>query len=93
MSAVTTVSGWQPSAASVDEVFSVSDYLSLHTNLTPETRDLVRKETIAKMKKGVLILNCARGEIIPTITGTAHVTAEARLHLDPRDPFRWGIRP
>jgi 4-hydroxyproline epimerase len=35
----------------------------------------------------------AQGEIIPTITGTAHVTAEARLHLDPRDPFRWGIRP
>ena len=29
--------------------------------------------------------------IIPTITGSAHVTAEADLILDPRDPFRWGI--
>jgi 4-hydroxyproline epimerase len=34
----------------------------------------------------------ARGEIIPTITGTAHVTGEATLYLDPRDPFCWGIR-
>ncbi len=31
--------------------------------------------------------------ILPTITGTAHVSAEGVLHLDPRDPFRWGIRP
>lgn len=30
--------------------------------------------------------------IIPTISGTAHVTAEATLLLDPRDPFQWGIR-
>ena len=41
-------------------------YISLHTNLTPETRDLVRAETIAKMKPGVIILNCARGEIVNT---------------------------
>jgi 4-hydroxyproline epimerase len=33
-----------------------------------------------------------RGEITPTITGTAHVTGEARLRLDPNDPFCWGIR-
>jgi len=48
-------------AASLDEVFAASDYLSLHTNLTPETRDMVCAKNIAKMKKGVLILNCARG--------------------------------
>ena len=34
-----------------------------------------------------------RGEITPTITGAAHVTGEARLRLDPDDPFCWGIRP
>lgn len=34
----------------------------------------------------------ARGTIAPTITGTAHVTAEAKLILDPVDPFCWGIR-
>lgn len=34
-----------------------------------------------------------KGLIAPTITGTAHVTSQATLHLDPRDPFCWGIRP
>jgi proline racemase len=34
----------------------------------------------------------SKGEIVPTITGTAHVTAEATLRLDPSDPFCWGIR-
>ena len=34
----------------------------------------------------------AKGEIVPTISGTAHVTGEATLRLDPRDPFCWGIR-
>ena len=32
-----------------------------------------------------------RGEIVPTITGRAHVTAESVLRIDPDDPFRWGI--
>ena len=36
-------------------------------------------------------LDRARGEIAPVITGEAHVTAEAELRLDPRDPFCWGI--
>ena len=35
----------------------------------------------------------AKGEIVPTITGTAHVTAEAALRLDSEDPFCWGIVP
>ena len=34
----------------------------------------------------------AQGTIAPTITGTAHVTAETKLLLDPKDPFCWGIR-
>ncbi len=33
-----------------------------------------------------------KGEIVPTITGTAHVTGEIVLRLDPEDPFCWGIR-
>jgi proline racemase len=37
-------------------------------------------------------LDRTKGEIAPTITGTAHVTSEALLHLDPGDPFCWGIR-
>ena len=37
-------------------------------------------------------LDRAKGEVEPTITGTAFVTAETTLLLDPRDPFCWGIR-
>ena len=53
-------------AATLDELFAASDYISLHTNLTAETRDLVRAETIARMKPGVIVINCARGEIVNT---------------------------
>jgi D-3-phosphoglycerate dehydrogenase len=55
-----------PRAATLDELFAQSDYLSLHTNLTPETRDLVRAETIQRMKPDVIVINCARGEIVNT---------------------------
>jgi D-3-phosphoglycerate dehydrogenase len=53
-------------AGSLAELYAASDYISLHTNLTPETRDLINARSIAQMKKGVLILNCARGEIVNT---------------------------
>ncbi len=53
-------------ANTLDEIFKASDYLSLHTNLTPATKDMINTANIAKMKKGVLILNCARGEIVNT---------------------------
>ena len=53
-------------AKTLDELFAASDFISLHTNLTPETRDLVRSESIAKMKPDVIVINCARGEIVHT---------------------------
>jgi len=53
-------------AATLDELFAAADYISLHTNLTPEPRDMINAGSIAKMKKGVIILNCARGEIVHT---------------------------
>jgi D-3-phosphoglycerate dehydrogenase len=53
-------------AASLDEIFAAGDYISLHANLTPETRDLVCTANIAKMKPGVVIVNCARGEVVNT---------------------------
>lgn len=37
-------------------------------------------------------LDRSKGHIIPTIKGSAHVTAEAVLRLDPKDPYCWGIR-
>jgi len=48
----------------LDEVFARSDYLTLHIPKTEETRNLIRAETIARMKPGVRIINCARGELV-----------------------------
>ncbi|MEQ9825953.1 MAG: phosphoglycerate dehydrogenase [Puniceicoccaceae bacterium] len=53
-------------AASYDQVWSDADFITLHTNLNAETHHLVRNETLAKMKDGVYIVNCARGEIVHT---------------------------
>ena len=49
---------------SLDEVLATSDYLSLHVGLTPQTEGLINQKSIALMKKGVRIVNCARGELI-----------------------------
>ena len=48
----------------VEELFAGSDYLTLHVGLTPQTHGIVNAKTIAAMKKGVRIINCARGELI-----------------------------
>jgi len=48
----------------IDEIFSSSDFLSLHVGLTPQTEGLINKTSLAIMKKGVRIVNCARGELI-----------------------------
>jgi len=50
----------------LDELYAQSDYISLHLALTPETRGIINSASIAKMKPGVRIINCARGELIDT---------------------------
>ncbi len=49
---------------SFDELLSRSDFISVHTPLTDETRNLIDKKAFSKMKKGVILINCARGGII-----------------------------
>lgn len=48
----------------IDEIFRRSDYLTLHVGLTPQTEGLINATSLAIMKKGVRIINCARGELI-----------------------------
>jgi D-3-phosphoglycerate dehydrogenase len=48
----------------IRELFRRSDFITIHTPLTPETRNMINKETIKLMKPGVRIINCARGGII-----------------------------
>ncbi|MCZ6672891.1 MAG: phosphoglycerate dehydrogenase, partial [Verrucomicrobia bacterium] len=50
--------------SSIAEVFSTADILSLHTNLTEETHSMVNESSISTMKDGVVVLNCARGELV-----------------------------
>ena len=49
---------------SLDEIFSYCDVISLHVPLLPETRHLINENTISQCKDGVIIINCARGELI-----------------------------
>jgi D-3-phosphoglycerate dehydrogenase len=48
----------------IDEIFKESDYLTLHVGLTTQTEGLINATSLAIMKKGVRIINCARGELI-----------------------------
>lgn len=49
---------------SLDELFSRADVISMHTPLTPETKNLFNDAAFAKMKDGVMIINAARGGIV-----------------------------
>lgn len=53
--------------ASVDDVVRGADFITVHTPLTPETRHMIGKDQFAVMKKGMRIINCARGGIIDEV--------------------------
>lgn len=49
---------------SFDELLASSDFISIHVPLTPETKNMFDAKVFSKMKKGVRIINCARGGIV-----------------------------
>jgi len=49
---------------SLDELLKESDFITVHTPMTKETRGMINAAAFAKMKKGVFIINCARGGIV-----------------------------
>src|SRR4051794_13188589 len=49
---------------SLDELFARADFITLHTPLTEATRNIIDEAAIAKMKRGVRIINCARGGLV-----------------------------
>ena len=51
--------------ASIDELFGQTDILSLHIPLTAETRGMVNLDYFNRFKKSIIVLNTARGEIVP----------------------------
>jgi D-3-phosphoglycerate dehydrogenase len=58
----------------LDDLLRRSDFITLHVPLTDATRNIINAENIAKMKKGVRVINCARGELI--------VEADVKAALD-----------
>jgi D-3-phosphoglycerate dehydrogenase len=48
----------------LNDLLARADFISLHTPLTPETRNLISAEAIARMKKGARLINCARGGLV-----------------------------
>jgi D-3-phosphoglycerate dehydrogenase / 2-oxoglutarate reductase len=50
--------------AGLDDVYAAADYITLHVGLTPQTMGMINQSAIAKMKKGVRLVNCARGELV-----------------------------
>ena len=48
----------------LDELYARADVISLHCNLTPENTGMINKDSIAKMKDGVILINNARGQLI-----------------------------
>ena len=51
-------------AATYDEVFEKADYISLHVPATPQTKNMICADSIAKMKPGVRIINLARADLV-----------------------------
>lgn len=67
---------------SLDELFATSDFITFHVSINDKTRNMINKDTIAKMKKGVRIINCARGAImveedVKAALETSHIAAMA----------------
>lgn len=50
--------------ASLDEIWPVADFLTVHTPLIPQTKNLINATTLSKCKKGVYVINVARGGIV-----------------------------
>jgi phosphoglycerate dehydrogenase-like enzyme len=77
--------------ATIDEALRRADIVSLHTKLTPATRHLINAKNIGLLKRGSVIVNCARGEILelPALVDalkSKHLLAYAADVLDQEPP-------
>ena len=62
--AMSRVKALQVELVELDELYSRSDFITVHMPMTDETRGMVNAAAFAKMKKGAQVLNCARGGIV-----------------------------
>ena len=81
---------------SLDELCLRADYISLHIPALPSTRHLFNAERLAKCKKGVRIINTARGELIDEsaladAVESGHVAGAGLDVFDPEPPKEWRL--
>ncbi len=76
-----------------DEFYSVCDFISIHLPLTAETKGMIDRNSIAKMKDGVILLNTARGKVVveedlaeALKSGKVRAYATDVFYSDPPDP-------
>ena len=76
-----------------DEFYSVCDFISVHLPLTAETKGMIDRNTIARMKDGVILLNTARGKVVveedlaeALKSGKVRAYATDVFYSDPPDP-------
>jgi D-3-phosphoglycerate dehydrogenase len=77
---------------SVEQLFVRSDLITVHAPLTPETKNLLNRDAFARMKKGVLIVNAARGGIVNEadleVALKEGIVAGAALDVFEQEPVR-----
>jgi glyoxylate reductase len=71
----------------LDALLAESDFVSLHCPLTPETENLLSRERIARMKRGVIVVNTARGAVVDD-GALADALATGRVAAAGLDVFR-----
>jgi D-3-phosphoglycerate dehydrogenase len=76
-----------------DELYALSDFISIHLPLTPETKGMLDHNAFAKMKDGVIIVNTARGKVVveedlaeALTSGKVRAYATDVFYCDPPDP-------
>ena len=64
VNAAWSLSRWVKHVTNLAEIFAECDYITIHVPLNDETRGIIGRKAIAQMKKGIRILNLARGELV-----------------------------
>ena len=71
----------------LDTLYRESDIITIHTPLLPETTGMINRETIAKMKDGVVFIDNARGDLMDIDAGIIHVPHDEDIIRTPGMPY------